>query len=314
MKVINQTISERFAIYHADCIEFAKGMPDESVGYSIFSPPFSNLFTYSNSDRDMGNSKSDEEFFIHFGFLIKELYRITKNSRLVSIHCMNIPAMKERDGYIGIKDFRGDIIRAFQKEGFIYHAEVMIWKNPLIEATRTHALGLLHKQLCKDSAMVRQGLPDYIITMRKGNDNADPIEHPEGLTSYAGSNPPTSGVFSHETWREYASPVWMDIRQTRTLNFEMARDGKDERHICPLQLDTIERCLTLWSKKGDTVFSPFMGIGSEIYTAVKMGRFGIGTELKESYFKCAVDNVKKAEDLFLNGEPKALSIEDFLNE
>lgn len=313
MKTINQEVGERFAIYHADCIDIARSLPDNSVGYSLFSPPFSNLFTYSNSDRDMGNSKTDEEFFRHFGYLIKELFRITKAGRLVSIHCMNIPAMKERDGYIGLKDFRGDIIRAFQKEGFIYHSEVTIWKDPLVEATRTKALGLMHKQLCKDSAMSRQGLPDYIVTMRKKGENADPIEHADGLSDYAGGKPLPEGNFSHNSWRRYASPVWTDIRQTYTLNFEMARDGKDERHICPLQLDTIERCITLWSKEGDTVFSPFMGIGSEIYMAVKMGRYGIGAELKESYFKCAVDNILKAQDSFINGEPKSLCIEDFLN-
>lgn len=314
MNVINQVIGERFAIYHADCIEVAKNIPTESIGYSIFSPPFSNLFTYSNSDRDMGNSKNDAEFFMHFGFLIKELYRIIKKGRLVSIHCMQIPAMKERDGYIGIKDFRGDIIRAFQAEGFIFHSEVLIWKDPLIEATRTKALGLMHKQLCKDSSMSRQGLPDYIITMRKDGDNPDLIEHKNGLITYAGGEDLPEGNPSHNAWRRYASPVWFDIRQTYTLNYEMARDGNDERHICPLQLDTIERCLTLWSKEGDVVFSPFMGIGSEIYQAVKMGRLGIGSELKESYFKCAVDNVKKASDTFMNGEPVQMSIEDFLDE
>ena len=254
-KIINQIQSERYSIYHADCIDVVSALPDESIGYSVFSPPFSNLFTYSNSDRDMGNSKTDDEFFQHFGYLVKQLYRIMKKGRLVSIHCMNIPAMKERDGYIGIKDFRGDIIRAFQKEGFIYHSEVLVWKDPLVEATRTKALGLMHKQLCKDSSMCRQGLPDYIVTMRKMGDNEDFISHEEGFSEYAGGEPLPDGNVSHNIWRRYASPVWFDIRQTYTLNYEMARDGKDERHICPLQLDTIERCIQLWSNPNDVVFT-----------------------------------------------------------
>jgi len=315
MNIINQHHGQRFSLYHADCVEVAKSLPDESVGYSVFSPPFSNLFTYSNSDRDMGNSKTDEEFFTHFSFLIKDLYRIMKKGRLVSIHCMNIPAMKERDGYIGVKDFRGDIIRAFQREGFIYHSEVLIWKNPLLEATRTKALGLLHKQLCKDSSMSRQGLPDYIVTMRKEGDNQDFIKHDEGFSQYFGSGDFKDGsVLSHEIWRRYASPVWWDIRQNYTLNTELAKEHSSERHICPLQHDTINRCLALWSNPEDIVFTPFLGIGSEVFNAVKMGRIGIGAELKESYFNCAVENCEKAEDVFYKGEPKEMSIEDFMGD
>ncbi|RLB86634.1 MAG: site-specific DNA-methyltransferase [Deltaproteobacteria bacterium] len=279
-------------MYNGDSCEVLQGLPDNSIGYSCFSPPFSSLYTYSNSDRDMGNCKSDNDFYKHFKFIATELLRVIKPGRLVSIHCMLIPAMKERDGYIGLKDFRGDIIRLFQDTGFIFHGEVTIWKDPLLEAVRTKALGLMHKQLCKDSSRCRQGLPDYVVTMRKPGENKDLISHENGMITYAGSDDVKKGVYSHEVWRKYASPVWMDIRQTNTLNKNGAREEKDERHVCPLQLDTIERCLVLWSKPGDIVLSPFAGIGSEGYQAVKMDRKFIGIELKESYYKCAVKNLK----------------------
>jgi DNA modification methylase len=290
---IEETIeTERYTLYLGDCVEQSKNIASESIGYTIFSPPFSSLFTYSNSPRDLGNSKSDIEFYEHFKFLVKELYRITIPGRLVSFHCMNIPAMKERDGYIGIKDFRGDLIYLFQQNGFIYHSEVCIWKDPLIEATRTKSLGLMHKQLQKDSSRCRQGLPDYIVTMRKPEDNPIPIKHPEGLTKYIGEKEIESGVLSHNIWRRYASPVWFDINQTRTLNKNAARGECDERHICPLSLDTIERCMELWSTKDDIVFSPFGGIGSEPYTALKMGRKAVAIELKESYFRQMARNIE----------------------
>jgi hypothetical protein len=220
----------------------------------------------------------------------------------VSIHCMQIPAMKERDGYIGLKDFRGDLIRLFQSVGFIFHGEVTIWKDPLLEAVRTKALGLMHKQLCKDSSRCRSGLPDYIVTMRKPGDNENLISHENGMVTYAGSDDVKKGVYSHEVWRKYASPVWMDIRQTNTLNKNGAREEKDERHVCPLQLDSIERCLALWSNPGDIVLSPFMGIGSEGYQSIKMRRKFIGIELKESYFNCSVKNLTMIEDKPEQGE------------
>jgi len=290
--VINQELGKNWTMYNGDSCEVLQGLPDNSIGYSCFSPPFSSLYTYSNSDRDMGNCKSDNDFYKHFKFIATELLRVIKPGRLVSIHCMLIPAMKERDGYIGLKDFRGDIIRLFQDTGFIFHGEVTIWKDPLLEAVRTKALGLMHKQLCKDSSRCRQGLPDYVVTMRKPGENKDLISHENGMITYAGSDDVKKGVYSHEVWRKYASPVWMDIRQTNTLNKNGAREEKDERHVCPLQLDTIERCLVLWSKPGDIVLSPFAGIGSEGYQAVKMDRKFIGIELKESYYKCAVKNLK----------------------
>ncbi len=295
MKVINQYVDDKCSIYHGDCVEVIKGIPDSSIHYSIFSPPFSSLFTYSDSERDMGNSKGDGEFTEHFKYLVGDLFRVIKPGRLVSIHCMNIPAMKERDGYIGLKDFRGDIIRMFQHAGFIYHSEVCIWKDPLIEATRTKALGLMHKQIQKDSAMCRQGLPDYIVTMRKPGENQEPIDHENGFDRFYGDCEPkqTGGIeYSHNVWRRYANPIWCDINQTKTLNVKMARDKDDERHICPLQLDTIARCLELWSKEDEIVFTPFSGIGSEIYQAIEMGRKAIGIELKSSYYNAAIKNIK----------------------
>lgn len=286
---------KRFSLHLGDCVEIAKKIEDSSVGFSIFSPPFASLYTYSASDRDMGNAKSEEEFNEHFKFLISELYRITKDGRIVAFHCMNIPAMKERDGYIGLKDFRGDLIRMFQEQGFIFHSEHCIWKDPLTEATRTKALGLMHKQLCKDSVMSRAGIPDYMIAMRKPGVNKEPIAHDKGLSDFIGEDGPTEGVMSHEIWRRYASPVWMDIRQTNTLQRESAREDKDERHICPLQLDVIERALELWSNPDDLVYSPFTGIGSEGYVALQRNRKFIGSELKPSYWKQAVANLKRAE-------------------
>lgn len=296
MSVIDQKVNDKYAIYHGDCIEVIKDIPDNSIGFSMFSPPFAELYTYSDNIEDMGNSKNYDEFFIHFKFLVKELYRVLMIGRSVSIHCIDIPAMKERDGYIGLKDFPGDIIRVFQNEGFIYHSRVVIWKNPLVEATRTKAIGLMHKQLCKDSSMCRQGLPDYVITLRKPGENKEYIKQGNGLKYFVGENEPTeTGLkYSHEVWRRYASPVWMDIRQGNTLNFREARDEKDEKHICPLQLDVIHRCILLWSNKNDTFLTPFGGIGSEVYEAIKLNRKPIGIELKKSYYDQMVKNCKIA--------------------
>jgi len=294
--VINQQHTDRWTIYQGDCCEVLKGLPDNSVGMSIFSPPFSSLYTYSNSERDMGNSKNDNQFMEHFcNYLIPELLRVTMPGRQVCFHIANIPAMKERDGYIGIKPLRNKIEDAFIRGGFIMHSEHVIWKDPLIEATRTKAIGLMHKQLCKDSTRCRAGLPDYLVAMRKPGDNPNPVSHEDGLSYFSGENQPISGTMSHEIWRRYASPVWMDINQSNTLQKDSARDQKDERHICPLQLDVIERALILWSNPDDIVLSPFAGIGSEGYQAVKMGRKFVGIELKESYYKQAYLNLAAAE-------------------
>ena len=294
MAVIDQVITDNYALYNGDCVEVLESMPDASIDMSVFSPPFADLYCYSDIDQDMGNSGSYAQFFEHFSFLTAQLYRITKPGRLVVVHCIDIPAMKERDGYIGLKDFPGDIIRNYTAQGFIYHSRVVIWKDPLIEATRTKALGLMHKQLVKDSSMCRAGLPDYIVVFRKPGENTTPIEHKEGLQTYAGGDPPkgTGLTLQHNIWRRYASPVWMDIRQTRTLNAKAARDSKDEKHICPLQLDVIERACVLWSNPGEVVLTPFMGVGSECYGAVINGRRAIGIELKPSYYKQSVRNME----------------------
>lgn len=280
--------------YMGDSCEVIKEIESDSIGFSVFSPPFASLYTYSNSERDMGNCKTDDEFMQHFGeFLVPELLRVTMPGRLLSFHCMNLPTSKERDGYIGIRDFRGELIRLFCDAGWIYHSEVTIWKDPLIAATRTKALGLMHKQICKDSSMCRQGIADYLVTMRKPGENADPLAHPNGLNGVKMDQRTNSE--SHIMWRNLASPVWMDINPTRTLQYQDARDNDDERHICPLQLDVIERALTLWSKPGDLVLSPFMGIASEGHCSLNMGRRFVGIELKPSYYKMALRNLKAAE-------------------
>ena len=270
-----------YEIHLSDCVEMSSQLPEGSIDYSIFSPPFGSLYTYSNSDYDMGNVKNDDEFFKQFSFLVKELYRITRPGRLLSFHCMNLPTSKERDGVIGIRDFRGDLIRLFTSEGFIYHSEVVIWKDPVTAMQRTKALGLLYKQIKKDASMSRQGIPDYLVTMRKPGINTKPVTHdPE--------------EFSVDLWQKYASPVWMDINPSKTLNKEGAREEDDERHICPLQLEVIERAIELWTLPGDTVFSPFTGIGSEGYVSLLKKRKFIGSELKESYYNLAIKNLDEA--------------------
>lgn len=281
MKVLNQCLTSFFALYNGDSCEVMQGLKDNSMGYSIFSPPFEDLYTYSDSSRDLGNCRSTEEFYQQFSFIVKELYRIMMPGRLVSIHCMDLPTSKNHDGFIGLRDFPGILIKLFQDNGFIYHSRVTIWKDPVVAMQRTKALGLLHKQIKKDSAMCRQGIADYIITMRKPGENPEPITH-------------TNESFPVEVWQRYASPVWMDINQSNTLNRTSARDERDEKHICPLQLDVIERCINLWSLEGDIVFTPFLGIGSEAYQALKMHRRAVGIELKESYFNQAMKNCERA--------------------
>lgn len=281
MKVLNQVIKDRYALYNGDSAEVMQGLPSDSMDYSIFSPPFESLYTYSDSDRDLGNCRNEEEFYQQFDFIAKELYRIIKPGRLISVHCMDFPASLNNDGFIGLKDFPGKLIKVFEKVGFIYHSRVTIWKDPVVAMQRTKALGLLHKQIKKDSAMCRQGIADYIITLRKPGENKERISH-------------TNETFPVEKWQQYASPVWMDINQSNTLNRKSARDERDEKHICPLQLDVIERCIELWTNDGDTVFTPFLGIGSEAYQALKMNRNAVGIELKESYFEQAVKNCENA--------------------
>jgi hypothetical protein len=272
---------EGWSMYLGDCIDVTAQMADDSIHYSIFSPPFASLYTYSASPRDMGNCRTHAEFYEHFQYIVKELYRVTMPGRCLSFHCMNLPVSKERDGYIGIADFRGDLIRLFQEVGFIYHSEVCIWKDPVTAMQRTKALGLLHKQLKKDSCMSRQGIPDYLVTMRKPGENPHRVQH-------------TNQSFPVSRWQEWASPIWTDINPSGTLQRESAREEEDERHICPLQLEVIRRALLLWSNPNDIVFSPFAGIGSEGYVAIQQGRRFVGVELKESYYRQAVANVQSA--------------------
>lgn len=290
MNVINQQSGPNWTMYHGDCCEVIRGIPESSIHYNIFSPPFASLYTYSNSERDMGNCKTHEEFFQHFQFLVGELLRVTIPGRLCSVHCMNLPTSKERNGYIGIVDFRGEIIRVFERMGWIYHSEVCIWKDPVTAMQRTKALGLLHKQLVKDSCMSRQGIPDYVCTFRKPGPNPEPVSG-EIETFIGDAEIENEGRYSINVWQRYASPVWMDINPSRTLQKNSAREENDERHICPLQLDVIERCIQLWTNPADVVLSPFAGIGSEGYGAVEMGRNFIGMELKESYYKQAAANL-----------------------
>lgn len=281
MNVLNQEITDTFALYNADCVDVCKTMPDNSIDFSVYSPPFESLYVFSNSERDMGNSATAGDFWQHYRYLIAEMYRAMKPGRLVAIHCMNLPTSKARDGFIGLKDFRGEIIRAHQDAGFIYHSEVCIWKDPVVAMQRTKALGLLYKQLRKDSAMSRQGIADYLVVVRKPGDNPDPVTH-------------THESLPVDLWQQYASPVWMDIKQTRTLQYMSARETDDERHISPLQLDVIERTIDLWTNPNDLVFTPFLGIGSEAYVALQMGRRACGSELKRSYFDLAARNCREA--------------------
>ena len=300
MKVLNQKIREEYAVYNGDSTEVIKGIPDNSIHYSVFSPPFDSLYTYSNSDRDMGNSAKGE-FAVHFKFLVEELHRVIMPGRLVSFHCMNLPTSKQRDGFIGIRDFRGELIKLFESVGFVFHSEVCIWKDPVVAQQRTKALGLLHKTIVKDSAMSRQGIPDYLVTMRKLGDNPEPVsggfEYYNGTDTFSEKFDEDSGRLNRGsimTWQRYASPVWMDIKPSCTLQHRSVRENDDERHICPLQLDVIERCLQLWSNEGDTVLTPFLGIGSEAYQSLKMGRKAIGIELKKSYYNQAEKNCDMA--------------------
>lgn len=288
MNCIEQVVTDKYALYHGDCVEVLRGLPAQSIGYSIFSPPFASLYTYSNSPRDMGNVRNDAEFFAHFDYLIGELARVMKPGRNVSFHCMDMPSSKERDGVIGLKDFPGELLRAFQRHGFIFHSRVVIWKDPVTAMQRTKALGLLHKSVRENSAMCRQGIPDYLITMRAPGE-CERVTH-------------TPAEYPVDLWQKVASPVWMDINPSDTLQYMSAREHDDERHIAPLQLEVIRRGVMLWTNPGDIVLSPFGGIGSEPFVAVGMGRRAVAVELKSSYFRQMVANVAAAQaktaDLF----------------
>lgn len=314
--VAGQAAGRGYHLWNGDCVMVARGLPSDSVHYTIYSPPFESLYTFSDDPRDMSNCRTSGEFWRHYRFLIEECFRITKPGRLVSVHCMNLPTSKLRDGFIGLRDFRGEIIRAHQDAGFFYHSEVMIRKDPVAAMQRTKAIGLLHKQVCKDSSLSRMAIPDYLITMRKPGENLEPIEG--AFDAYYGSETEPAGPltiesafhgrqivrpghvsdgvdwFSVAVWQRYAEPVWLDIAQGDVLSRREARDEADEAHIAPLQLTIIRRAVDLWSNPGDVIFSPFAGIGSELYVALQMERKAIGAELKPSYFAQAVRNLETA--------------------
>jgi len=315
IKAIDQVVTGDYAIYHGDACELIHAVPTDSVHFGIHSPPFEGLYKFTNSDRDVSNNEG-KTFWDHYAFLIGELLRVTMPGRLHSVHVMQLPATKGREGYIGMRDFRGDVIRAYQAAGWLLHSEVCVWKDPVVAQQRTKSIRLLHKQLCKDSSLSGQGLADYIVTFRKPGENevaiAGELERYVGTAvdvsraAYdkqadalraEGKEPwPYRTWVSIMTWQRYASPVWTDINQTRTLQYRSARDEKDEQHISPLQLDVIERCIELWSNAGETVLTPFMGIGSEVYCALDAGRRGVGFELKDSYWRQAVINIQRLDN------------------
>lgn len=278
----NAEEGKNWKLIHGDCVDVSSQLPDDSIDLTIYSPPFASLYVYSDSVADMGNCRNDGEFFDQYKFLIKEKFRITRPGRLSCVHCADLPTTKGIHGYIGRRDFSGEIIRAHVDAGWVFHCRITIWKDPVVEMQRTKSVGLLHKQLKKDSCKSRMGNPDYMLVFYKPGENLDRVEH-------------DNNSFPVDKWQQWASPVWMDINQTNTLNVKAARDKADERHLCPLQLDAIYRCLVLWSNEGDIVFSPFSGVGSEGYQSILNGRKFIGTELKQSYFDQAILNMKDAE-------------------
>jgi len=303
MKVLDQFFTENSALYHGDSAEVMRGIPNESVGLSVFSPPFSSLYTFSNSERDVSNVKDLKEFMKQYRFMMKELFRIMKPGRIVAVHTMDLTTGIGRDGFLSVIDFRGVLIRLMQKLGFYYHSEIKVWKDPVVEVTRTKNIQLLYHQFKKDSTISRQSLPDTITIFRKPGKNEEPVMHYQDLEEFVKKNNrepknkhEKSMIMTNKEWAKLASPVWMDINQSKTLNFRHGKAENDERHISALQLDVIERVISLWSNPEDIIFSPFGGVGSEPYQAVKMGRKAISIELKESYFKQSTKNVEELEN------------------
>ena len=283
--VLDAAQGERFYAVNADCVEFAASLPDNSIGFSVYSPPFANLFVYSDSERDMGNVADEAEFKAIYRHMVREKFRITKPGRLTAVHCSDLPRTKGKHGSCGLYDFPADIREVHEAEGWTFHSRITVWKDPVVEMQRTKALGLLYKQIQTDSTRSRQGMPDYVMVFRKTPDD-------EAQADRVGQD---KKLFPVSMWQQWASPVWMDINQTDVLNVRVAREDKDERHLCPLQLDLIERCIRLWTNPGDTVFSPFMGIGSEGWAALKADRRFIGSELKPAYFRQAAKNLAHME-------------------
>lgn len=317
MAVINQTITDRYALYHGDCIEAMRGLPDGSVHMSVYSPPFCGLYNYSSDERDLSNCRDYMEFFAHYEFVVREIHRLTMPGRITAVHCMDVPGTGNGETArmgcganvgTGLIDFPGDIIRLHERCGFRFTARRAIWKEPLGVRNRTMAKGLAHKQIVLDSTLTDVASADYLLTFRRTGDNPVPVSHPVGLMDYAGERimPPElqqwrghkgnqiENRFSHWIWRQYASAFWDDIRIDRVLPFRESKDQDDERHVHPLQLDVIERAVVLWSNPGEVVLTPFMGVGSEVYGAVANGRRAIGAELKASYYRQAVRNCERA--------------------
>ena len=296
MNVLNQAMGEKFAAYHGDSAEVLKGIPESSIDLSVYSPPFADLFVYSNSERDLGNSRNWPEFFSHYAFIVRELLRVTKPGRLTCVHTADIPAMKGKDGYMGLRDFPGAVIQAYEAEGWVFWGWALVGKNPQAQAIRTKSHALLFKTLSKDSTNSRPAVLDRILFFKKPGENAVPV------------TPVESGEIDNETWIDWAGGIWTGIRETETLQYSTARDTNDEKHICPLQLDTIERCIKMYSNAGETVLTPFMGIGSEAYMALKLGRKAIGIELKDTYYQVAVRNLYNVES-----ENRMPSLFDFMD-
>lgn len=321
MDSLNQLITDRFAVYNGDCIDVMAGLPDASVHLSVYSPPFGGLYHYSSNDRDLSNNDDYDAFFEHYAFVVRELYRLTMPGRMTAVHCMDVPT--GNSGTDALIDFPGDIIRLHEREGWRFIARYAVWKEPLAVRNRTLQKSLAHKTIVDDSSRCSVANADYLLVFRRRGDNPVPIAHPHGLMEYAGERKPPAEVlkyrgwtgkqtenrFSHWIWRQYASAFWDDIRMNRVLPFREAREQDDEKHVHPLQLDVIDRCLALWSNPGETVLTPFMGVGSEVYAAVCAGRLGVGVELKHSYYRQAVRNVRDAAEGKRDGETGVLDFE-----
>lgn len=309
MAVVTQEITEQYALYNGDCIEVMAGLPKEKIHLSVYSPPFGGLYHYSSNERDLSNCVDYQQFFEHYAFVVKELHRITMPGRMTCVHCMDVPSGNSGTDYM--IDFPGDIIRLHEREGWRYVARYAVWKEPLAVRNRTMAKNLAHKTIVDDSSRCSAASADYLLVFRRSGKNPVPITHPNGLLDYAGERKMPSELlryrgwtgnqienrYSHWIWRQYASAFWDDIRLERVLPYKEGRDEEDEKHIHPLQLDVIDRCIVLWSNHGETVLTPFMGVGSEVYGAVLAGRLGIGIELKESYYRQAVKNMEQAATL-----------------
>lgn len=304
MALKKQEITDRYAIYNGDSVKVMASLPDASIHLSVYSPPFGGLYSYSSDPRDLSNCKDYKQFFEHYAFVLREVHRLTLPGRMSAVHCADVPS--GNSGGDHLTDFSGDVIRAHQAEGWHYVARYAVWKEPLGVRNRTMRKDLAHKSIVTDSSRCTCAGADYLLIFRKGGTNRIPIEHPVGLTEYAGSRTPPDDLlayrgwkgnqienkFSHWVWRNYASAFWDDVRIERVLPYKKSKDEEDEKHVHPLQLDVIDRCLVLWSNPGETVLTPFMGVGSETFSAVSYGRKAVGIELKPSYFKQAVKNMK----------------------